>query len=217
MKKAPRRRSCCNGPDVTRLLSAQAAEMSGDRAKASSYYKEMLADDRTRFVGVQGLMQHKLDDGDTDTALALAQEGHRAAARQRARAADGVRPAVEEGRLGRRADHAQRRGARPAAAARRRHPPRRGAVAGRRPRGAGRRRQRRGSEAALQANRLAPTLVPAAALAARVQADKGAKRKATKLLINAWAANPHPDLAAAFAALEPDETPGTPGGSASAP
>ena len=38
----------------------------------------------------------------------------------------------------------------------------------------------RGNEAALQANRLAPTLIPAAALAARVQAEKGAKRKATQ-------------------------------------
>ncbi len=38
----------------------------------------------------------------------------------------------------------------------------------------------RGNEAALQANRLAPTLIPAAALAARVQAAQGSKRKATQ-------------------------------------
>ena len=65
----------------------------------------------------------------------------------------------------------------------------------------------RGNEAALQANRLAPTLIPAAALAARVQAAQGSKRKATKTLTSAWAATPQPDLAAAFAAIEPDETP----------
>jgi hypothetical protein len=64
-----------------------------------------------------------------------------------------------------------------------------------------------GTEAALQANKLAPALVPAAALAARVQAMKGSKRRAVKVLTGAWAVNPHPDLAAAFAALEPDETP----------
>ena len=33
------------------------------------------------------------------------------------------------------------------------------------------------------------------------------KRKATKTLTAAWAATPHPELAAAFAAIEPDETP----------
>ena len=38
----------------------------------------------------------------------------------------------------------------------------------------------------------------------------GAKRKAMKTLTSAWAANPHPDLAAAFAAIEPDETAGRP-------
>ena len=75
----------------------------------------------------------------------------------------------------------------------------------------------RGNEAALQANRLAPTLIPAAALAARAHAANGAKRKATKTLTSAWAANPHPDLAAAFAAIEPDETAGGRGASASRP
>ena len=34
----------------------------------------MLPDDRTRFVGVQGLMQQKLEEGDTDTAMALAKK-----------------------------------------------------------------------------------------------------------------------------------------------
>ena len=64
----------------------------------------------------------------------------------------------------------------------------------------------RGYEAALQANRLAPALIPAAALAAAAHVANGAKRKATKTLTAAWAAAPHPELAAAFAAIEPDET-----------
>ena len=65
----------------------------------------------------------------------------------------------------------------------------------------------RGNEAALQANKLAPMLVPAAALAARVHAERGQKRKAIKILTTAWAAHPNPELAAAFAAIEPDESP----------
>jgi HemY protein len=59
----------------------------------------------------------------------------------------------------------------------------------------------------LQAQKLAPTLIPAAALAAEVLGKQGNRRKATKILTAAWAANPHPDLAAAFAGLEPGETP----------
>jgi HemY protein len=65
----------------------------------------------------------------------------------------------------------------------------------------------RGGEAALQANRLAPTLTPAAALAARALTEKGQKRKAARVLTSAWSAGPNPELAAAFAAIEPEETP----------
>jgi HemY protein len=65
----------------------------------------------------------------------------------------------------------------------------------------------RGNAAALQANKLAPTLIPAAALATEVHARTGSKRKAKKVALNAWTANPHPELAQAFAAIEPNETP----------
>ena len=141
-KKAQKADKLLNRPDLTLLLTAQAAELSGDRGKAFEAYKALLPNDRTRPVGVQGLMRLKLDEGDTDTAMALAQEGLRAQPRQRAGAQDAVRPAVEEGGLGRRARDAERDDARAAAAARRRHPARRGAVAGRRPRRARRGRHR---------------------------------------------------------------------------
>jgi HemY protein len=62
-------------------------------------------------------------------------------------------------------------------------------------------------EAAIEANKLSPDLIPAAAMAARGYAEKGDKRSATRVLKKAWEVMPHPDLAAAFAAIEPDETP----------
>ncbi len=61
-------------------------------------------------------------------------------------------------------------------------------------------------DAALQANKMAPTLVPAAVLAARILIEEGAKRPAAKILKAAWQSMPHPDLATAFAALDPAET-----------
>ena len=54
---------------------------------------------------------------------------------------------------------------------------------------------------ALEAAKLAPTLVPAAALAGRMLAEGGELRKATRVLEKAWRANPHPDLAQVFSDL----------------
>ena len=54
---------------------------------------------------------------------------------------------------------------------------------------------------ALEAVKLAPDLVPAAALAGRLLADAGDTRKAARVLEAAWKHNPHPDLAAAYARL----------------
>ena len=48
---------------------------------------------------------------------------------------------------------------------------------------------------ALEAVKLAPTLVPAAALAGRVLAEGGELRKASRVVNKAWQAQPHPDLA----------------------
>jgi tetratricopeptide (TPR) repeat protein len=60
---------------------------------------------------------------------------------------------------------------------------------------------------ATEANRLAPSLVPAAAMAARLAIAENKPKVATKILKAAWATDPHPDLAAAFAEIAPGETP----------
>ena len=50
-------------------------------------------------------------------------------------------------------------------------------------------------------------LTTAAVLAARMHVEAGEKRRAAKVLKAAWQTTHHPDLAAAFAEIEPDETP----------
>ncbi len=194
-------------PELTRLVNAQAAEMTGDTAKALVYYKEMVADERTRFVGVRGLMKQKLAEGDTNTALKLAQKAFALEPKHtdvlntlfdlQSEKSDwtGARKTLEA-KLRARAlpkDVVKRRDAvlsladaRDARAV--------GDVA-------------KAREAALQANRIAPSLVPAAVLAAELQSEADNARAATKIIKAAWSANPHPDLAAAFAAIVPDETP----------
>jgi HemY protein len=56
-------------------------------------------------------------------------------------------------------------------------------------------------DAALEAVKLAPDLVPAAALAGRRLAEAGDVRKAGKILMAAWKINPQPDIAEAYANL----------------
>jgi HemY protein len=51
----------------------------------------------------------------------------------------------------------------------------------------------------MEAVKLAPDLVPAAALAGRLLADAGEVRKASRILETAWRHHPHPDLAEAYA------------------
>jgi HemY protein len=59
---------------------------------------------------------------------------------------------------------------------------------------------------AIEAVKLAPDLVPAAALAGRRLAETGEARKAGKILTAAWKINPHPDIAEAYANLRFGDT-----------
>lgn len=207
LRKAHRAEKLLDRPELTRLLTAQAAELGGDRSKAFDAYKNLLPDDRTRAAGIEGLARLKRDEGDFDTAMALAKKAVAlrpdnermlrmlfelqtrqhdwAGARETLNATMHARLLPRD--IGTRRDAVLSLADAQAAAA------------------AG--EQARADEAATQANRLAPTLIPAAVMAAEAQTRAGNKRKATRILVTAWASSPHPDIAEAFAAIEPDETP----------
>ncbi|MDG4649224.1 heme biosynthesis HemY N-terminal domain-containing protein [Roseibacterium sp. SDUM158017] len=207
IRKAERAEKYLHRPELTKLILAQGAEMTGDRKLAMETYKALVTDDRTRFVGVRGLMKQKLEAGDTDTALKLAEK------------ALALRPRNEEVQttlLQLQARHEDWAGARATLS--------KALKAGNLPRDLHKRRdavlalahareamaQGKIAEAtrdATEANRLAPTLVPAAAMATRLAIAEKNPRKAAKILKAAWANEPHPDLAAAFAEIEPNETP----------
>jgi HemY protein len=194
-------------PELTTLLVAQAAEAVGDRSRATAAYKALLADDQTRFVGVRGLLQQKLAEGDREVALKLAEKAFE------------LRPKHAETQdllLKLQSEAGDWAGARATLGAK--------LKAGTLPRDVYRRRdavlalqQAQGvfddaasieaREAAIEANRLSPDLIPAAAMAARGYIAKGDKKNATRVLKKAWDVLPHPDLAAAFAEIEPDESP----------
>jgi HemY protein len=207
MNKAAKAERYLQRPELTNLLSAQAAEMAGDTKTATEVYKRLLADERTRFVGVRGLMKQKLSEGDTTTALLLAQKAFALKPRH---------VETQDTLLRLQAETGDWEGARRTLASKLKH----GAL----PRDVYRRRDAvlalseakdildEGSsietrEAAIEANRLSPDLIPAAAMAARAYVADGKLRYATRVLKKAWSVQPHPDLAAAFAEIEPDETP----------
>jgi HemY protein len=65
----------------------------------------------------------------------------------------------------------------------------------------------RATELAKSANRQSPSLVPAAVMAARMSIAEGKAKQAASVIQKAWGLAPHPDLAAAFAEIVPEETP----------
>src|SRR6185437_4071529 len=57
----------------------------------------------------------------------------------------------------------------------------------------------RSRESVMEAVKLAPTLIPAAVLAAKFESEVHQVRRAMRIVEAAWLANPHPDLADAYA------------------
>jgi HemY protein len=60
-------------PPLTLLLSAQAAQLTGDRDGARRAFTAMLDDDQMAFLGLRGLIAQSLRDGDPAQALAYAE------------------------------------------------------------------------------------------------------------------------------------------------
>ena len=194
-------------PELTTIIAAQAAEMAGDGRRATAAYKTLLADVRTRFVGVRGLMLQKIAEGDAETALHLA---------EKAFALNPRHGEIQDILLKLQSEQSDWKGARTTLGAK--------LKSGSLPKDIYRRRDAvlalqeartlidedasiEAREAAIEANRLSPDLIPAAAMAAHSLAMKGDAKGAARVLKKAWSANPHPDLATAFADLAPDETP----------
>ncbi|MEM8578335.1 MAG: heme biosynthesis HemY N-terminal domain-containing protein [Pseudomonadota bacterium] len=206
MAKAATADKFLDRPELTALLTAQAAEMAGDKAKAEETYRKLVENPQTRFVGVRGILKQKLADGDDETAMKLAEK------------AFAIKPSHRET-----GDTLLRLQAQKEAWSAARQTLNTKLKQGDLPRDLHRRRDavlalceakvmmaggqsKEAQAAAIEANRLSPDLVPAAVMAAQSYAEQGNARAATKVVKKAWEAMPHPDLAAAFAGIAPDES-----------
>jgi HemY protein len=180
------------------LLSAQHAQLAGDRAAADSALREMAARADTKALALHGLFIEAHRRGDRASAHAFAEEAARenpslgwagkAVLERLCETGDwaGALALLENNKSSLDKDSYSRRRAVMLTAR---------ALATEDT-------DRDSAKAfALEAAKLAPDLVPAAALAGRMLAEGGELRKASRIVHKAWEAHPHPDLAQVFSDL----------------
>jgi HemY protein len=181
---------------MTKLLQAQSAQLAGDRARAVAAYNSMLDHHETQGIGLRGLHIEARRAGDHAAALQYAMRAH-----ARAPAAWAGQAVLDD--RTRRGDWAgalatvdSNAGARliDKPTANRWRAVIKTAMA--------EEAMERDPKAALvlaqEACKLAPTLVPAAAISGRLTAQAGDYRRASRMLEAAYAQTPHPDLATAY-------------------
>ena len=186
------------GDPLALLLTAQSAQMAGDRDAAERAFRAMSARDDTKLLGLRGLYIEAQRRNDAHAARLVAEEAAKAQPSlawagqavldDRCAAADwaGALAALDHMKSGlEKADYRRKRAVLLTARALALEDIDRDAS----------------RAAVLEAVKLAPDLVPAAALAGRRLAEAGETRKARKILEKAWTLSPHPDIAEAYANL----------------
>lgn len=192
-------------PSHTRLLTAQAAQLSGDAKLASETFTTMLEAPDTEFLGLRGLYAQAMRAGDKGLARSYAERAFRLRSNTGWAFESMLDLGLERGAWGETREAvriARKNGLLPED------------------------KGKRGEAALLAADayaaeasgdwalavseadasiKLAPGFAPAAALAARLHAEAGKKGKAAKILESAFSEDPHPALARAYGDLYADE------------
>ena len=202
-RQARRAASLLGDPPLTLLLAAQSAQLDGNEAEARRLYEAMLDRPETAFLGLRGLVSQAMRADDRATALAYAER------------ADRLRPGtpwvldalfalnVEEGRWSAAEaalEHRRKTGGIDAASAKRR---RAVLLLERSRESASDGADAAALDAAKTAHALDPAFVPASVQYARLLAGAGRLAYAEAAIEAGWSRGPHPDLAAAYADLDP--------------
>src|SRR6266566_7158626 len=180
------------------LLHAQSAQLDGDRERANSTFRTMAEREDTRLLGLRGLFIEAQRADDPVSAVMVAEEalkispsstwashavlGFRCAQGDWAGALKILDNDLESGLIDK-ATYKRRRGVLLTARALELETLDRDLS----------------RENAMEAVKLAPTLVPAAVLAAKFESEAHQVRRAMRIVEAAWLAHPHPDLADAYA------------------
>src|SRR5689334_11533546 len=183
---------------LTLLLHAQSAQLDGDRAGARTAFNTMAEREDTRLLGLRGLFIEAQRSDDAVAAAMIAEEALKLspASTWASHAVLGFRCAQGDwdGAL-KILDNDLASGLIDKAVWRRR----RGVLLTARALELEKVDRDRSRESAMEAVKLAPTLVPAAVLAAKFESEAHQVRRAMRIVEAAWLAHPHPDLADAYA------------------
>jgi HemY protein len=186
------------GDPLTLLLHAQSAQLDGNRTAARETFRAMATREDTRLLGLRGLFIEAQRADDVGAAVAIAEE-----ALKTSPSSTWASQAV----LGFRCARADWTGALAildnnlvsGLIDRETYRRQRGVLLTARALELETIDRDRSREVVMEAVKLAPTLVPAAVLAAKYQSEAHQIRRAMRLVEAAWLAHPHPDLADAYA------------------
>ncbi len=187
---------------LTLLLQAQTAQLSGARGGADAAFRTMADRSETKLLGLHGLFVEAQRRNDVAAARGFAEEAAKAApslawAGQAAfdfHCADGNWPGALE---------ALERNSRGGLVDKDTYRRQRAVLLAARALSLENTDRAAASELAQEAVKLCPGLIPAAALAGRLLAAAGDRRKAGRILEAAWREAPHPDIADAYGDLVP--------------
>lgn len=191
---------------LTRLLSAQAAQLSGDEKAAQESFSAMLEAPETEFLGLKGLYLQAMARDDHQSARDYAERAFRLRANARWAFESVVELGLERGAWGETRDviaQGRRQHLIAADKADRATAALLAADAYAAAAGGDRAGARADAEAALKH---APGFAPAAALAARLLYEDGRKGRAAKVIEAAFAAEPHPAFVRIYDRLYTDES-----------
>ncbi|NWH08746.1 MAG: heme biosynthesis protein HemY, partial [Alphaproteobacteria bacterium] len=204
-RHAMRAQQLLEGSPLAQLLEAQTAQLEGDEAAVETHYRAMLNSPETAFLGLRGLFMQALKRGDHKAALSLAERayGMRSKTPWALHALFDLKTRMRNWPGAAEALNAQTRAKIiDAGVAKRRRAVLLASEAQERLAGGD---QAGALSLSLEALSLAPGLMPAAAMAAKLLAGEGRAWRAADVIEAAWSHAPHPDLAALYAALKPDE------------
>lgn len=197
-KHARKAEQLLSEPALTLLLSAQAAQLTGDRDGARRAFNAMLDDDQMAFLGLRGLIAQSLRDGDAAQAMAYAERAFK------------IRPQTPwvvhslfdmQAQIGqwRAAQDTLDAGLRTRVVTQEKGRTLKALLLVERSREA----EKAGNDGdalalAREAFGLAPERIAAAGRLAEMQIKTGDSRRAARTLEKAWAVAPHPDLVALY-------------------
>jgi len=203
LRLAKKASALLDSPPIAKVLTAQAAELTGDQAAARENFLALAKEPQTALLGIRGLMGQARAKGDLTEALRLADEAYRLRPRAEGLLAQRLELQIEAGRWAEAEktvkETVRRKEMKPEDGAKRRavmvfEQARAAELAG---------KPEQALSALQEAVKLNPGFIAAQAKRAELLGAAGKKRQAARVIEKCWAETPHPNLAAVYRSLEP--------------